>query len=262
MPPIENIPLDGDELSDDEIWELNSANMSLRTTLIFLIITVAVFGVLQIIKLIYQIQITRRKANKTTAFDSSIPKIVVCTKKKEEPVKKTKKKRPTSSLPSRKMKIQMSLKNSPLTEIITDVDKTEKKPNEIKKSKENGKASDFSISTVAGTSLSRSSASQLTAKDSFVSVDDKAPYPDPDAYDSSLVTHDTSAKKSVFLEPKAQDSLMVIDRSAPLQKANSVEHLVWKTEEEPKGPEVAEQKEIRIEGKSPSSPKEDQASLK
>lgn len=51
------------EPSDEQIWELNVANSSLRASLIMLIIVVIIFAILQLIKLIYQVRRIRNKAD-------------------------------------------------------------------------------------------------------------------------------------------------------------------------------------------------------
>lgn len=62
----QTVILNDNQLSDEDILELNSAHFSLRMALIFLIVIVIFFAIMQLIKLAYQIMKIRNNANKVS----------------------------------------------------------------------------------------------------------------------------------------------------------------------------------------------------
>ncbi|EFO26079.1 hypothetical protein LOAG_02409 [Loa loa] len=271
----ESIALNGDKLSNEEILEINSAYFSLRVAIIFLIVTVMLFVIIQFIKLICQIMRIYDEANKP--FDSKTPEITVHSKKS------TRRKKSKYSLPSKEMQIQLSLTND-REKNITPSDNREiiaKKEEEINNNKKKKKLPLLQNEVRNAPEIVMDDSDKLTPpdiKDSlaiFGSQKISSPIPisikekpetfvELKAQDSLMVVNKQTSlqpsrsaekiksemgsedKGHAFLAAKAQDSLMVVNDQKPLQPANSVEQTNLATTVKKEELKIAQQKEIEL----------------
>ncbi|CAG9536582.1 unnamed protein product [Cercopithifilaria johnstoni] len=203
----QTISLNHGQLSGEDISELNSAYFSLRVALIFLIVTVIIFVIMQLIKLIWQIIKIRNEAEET--FDSKTPELVVHFKKSKRV------KRPKNLLPSKDMKIQLSLRNESETPVKCEVASKNKgrKKKELP-SAQNEVQTGTNIVSYNGTQTFSDELPSPGIKDSLALF---APQ------DTSVSTLIAIKKKPTFSALKAQDSLMVINNQIPLQPSDSAE---------------------------------------
>ncbi|MCP9259114.1 hypothetical protein DINM_001395 [Dirofilaria immitis] len=211
--PVARIIISNDELSDGDILQLNSANFSLRVALIFLIVTVIIFIVIQLIKLISQIWAISNKAAKIDlSSDSETPEIAIhSTGKKSR--KKSKRRKSKYSLPSKEMKIQLSLTNEEEKEITSDSEPQ----NEIQNTPEINVVPHGEIQKFSG---------ELTApdiKDSLTFSSNKSLLPITNLQNLPPTTPISTGEKPILPKIKAQDSLMIIDNQLPLKPTDNAE---------------------------------------
>uniref|UniRef100_A0A0R3RXW6 Uncharacterized protein n=1 Tax=Elaeophora elaphi TaxID=1147741 RepID=A0A0R3RXW6_9BILA len=193
-------------MSNQDIFELNSAYFSLRVALIFLIVTVIIFIIMQLIKLAFQIMKIRNAAE---PFDSQAPELVVHSRKSKR------RRRPMRLLPSKTMRIQLSLKNEQEMD-ATSVDR-ETVSKRGMKGKAPGEAQE-ETNIVTYDEIQNFSDNLLTAgiKDSLALFGSK---------DQSLPTPMPIKKKATSSNLTPQDSLMVVNSQIPLQPFHNAEKL-------------------------------------
>ncbi|VIO92880.1 Uncharacterized protein BM_BM10242 [Brugia malayi] len=215
MSPLSNVLLSNDHLSDDDILALSSAHHSLRVAIIFLIVVVIIFVIMQLIKLACQIMAIRRKADKP--FDSKIPEIKVHSKPQRR-------KRLKHSLPSKEMKIQLSLTNEQDERDIASDDR------EIYATKTAIKKTEFSpqnkIKNVTEANVIMMHDQMQHSSDELETTDIKDSLTLTDSKSQTLSTPTIMQKSSsTFPTLKAQDSLMTVNKQTCLQPAHSAEQL-------------------------------------
>ncbi|VDO38807.1 unnamed protein product [Onchocerca flexuosa] len=200
-----------DEELSDEILQLNSANFSLRVALIFLIVTVLIFSIMQLIKLIGQIWgISKKAAESDIFFDSEIPEVILHPKDRNFR-KKSKRRGPKYSLPSKKMKLQLSLTNEREGESSSNT------------SDENRDAAELKVIPPDKTQKLSDELSIPDIQDSLASFGNKSLIPVSNLKNQSSSTPISTKQESTLPTIKAQDSLMAIDNQKPLSSVDNVE---------------------------------------
>uniref|UniRef100_A0A915Q7U5 eEF-1B gamma n=1 Tax=Setaria digitata TaxID=48799 RepID=A0A915Q7U5_9BILA len=191
-----NVVVNGDELSDEEILQLSSANFSLRVALIFLIVTVLIFGIMQLIKLIIQIRIIRNTADKRKKEAQSM------TETNTLPYDKVQNFSEEISVPEIRDSLASSDKNSSVS--VKDLQHQSAPATELVKQK-------------------KPTLSAIKTQDSLMIINNQVSLQPVSNVQQRNLDAGSKEQKATFSMAKPQDSLMVIDNRMPLQPANSAE---------------------------------------
>ncbi|VDM93124.1 unnamed protein product [Onchocerca ochengi] len=223
--PVAKIIITDEELSD-EILQLNSANFSLRVALIFLIVTVVIFAVMQLIKLIGQIWKISKKTTESLTFRqisfSTAKRLKLLYIQRTENLERNRK---------------ASDENQNAAEIkVVSHDETQNLSDELPiPDIQDSLAFSGNKSLIPVTNLQKLSSTtpisgkqtstlpMIKGQDSLMATDNQKPFPSVDNAEQRNLTAEVKDQEHGFLPAKLQDSLMVVNSQTPLQPAGSAE---------------------------------------